>query len=270
MIRRSSLIALVGLLCACAVRAQEADKKTIDAILQEIEMAPCLYARLDASSKPELPRFVAAKLLAYQLADNDSVEQNRKRWSADKPGYAKNFPMRAALFEAVEESENLRSLKVPVTLPLVKGPLIEKKQKKGVLDIQGSLAVSIFKLEQAYKKTDDVSDWRDKQKLPRWKADFDFAQARMQTNLLFLYECDYTFGQVRADTLPKLATNEASWKIVLRPKLNVTEPKAKSLAKARLKLLNQIQKEHAETPWAFFAERESKRDLGMEWMGKKK
>jgi hypothetical protein len=50
----------------------------------------------------------------------------------------------------------------------------------------------------------------------------------------------------------------------------VTETKAKDLVKARAKLLQKIQEDYADTPWAYFAEREGKRDLGMEWAAKKK
>jgi hypothetical protein len=47
-------------------------------------------------------------------------------------------------------------------------------------------------------------------------------------------------------------------------------PHRRDLAKTRIKLLKRIQEEYADTPWAHFAERESKRDLGMERAARKK
>ena len=91
-----------------------------------------------------------------------------------------------------------------------------------------------------------------------------------QRAVIYLLEIDFTLGQIRADGLPKLAKDQSGWEIVARPKISVPETKAKALVKDRLKLLKKIQEEHADSPWSYFAERESKRDLGMEWAAKKK
>jgi hypothetical protein len=252
-------------------QGESADEKVIEQIHREIELARSLYARGEAPVKPAaLPKFAAAKINGYAIADKDSVEQNRKRWLADKNAYAKMFPMRAALFEAAQEADSLQALKIPLTLAGAGAPLPTPKQKAAILQVQISLAMAIFKLEQVHKGMVDVAELRNKQKIARWKADFDFAQARVQTNLIFLWECDFTLGQVRADNLPKLGDGETGWKIISRPKISVTEAKAKALVKDRQKLLKTIQEEHADTPWAYFAERESKRDLGMEWTARKK
>jgi len=271
MIRAVSLACLLA--CALPALGQDkaADDKLIQQIVQEIEQAPSLYVRTEAPAKPEaLPKFAAAKLSNYAVSDKESVEQHRNRWLADKIAYAKVFPMRAALFEAAQEAADLRTLKFPLALAAAGAPLPTPKQKAGIMQFQASLAMAIFKLEQAHKQMEKMADLRSKQKILRWKADFDFVQARVQTNLIFLFECDYTLGQVRADALPKLTPDQDGWKIILRPKISVTEAKAKDLVKTRSKLLKQIQEEYADTPWAHFAERESKRDLGMEWTAKKK
>jgi hypothetical protein len=249
-------------------QGEGADEKVIEQILHEIELLPSLYARNEKPAAP--PKFVASKLAGYGLSAKDSVEQNRKHWTAEKAAYAKAFPTRAAFLEAAHEVENLRALRIPLALAMDGAPLPTPKQKKIALQVQSSLGMAIFKLDQIHKKMNDVADWRDKQTLPRWKADFDFAQARVQTNLIFLMECNYTFGQIRADGLSKLMGDEDGWKIVAAAKIRVPEGKAKTLVKDRLKLLKKIQDENPDTPWAYFAERESKRDLGMEWVPKKK
>ena len=53
-------------------------------------------------------------------------------------------------------------------------------------------------------------------------------------------------------------------------KINVPEATAKSYWKDRARQLTKIQEEYAGTPWAYFAERDGKRDLGMRWQPKKK
>ena len=210
------------------------------------------------------------QLAGYEMTAKDSIEQNRKRWLANKSAYAKIFPLRAALFEAALEAEGLRSLKIPLRLVMDGAPLPTPKQKKIAMQMQSALGMAIFKLEKLHKKMEEAADARDKETSARWNADFDFARARVQTNLIFLIECDYTYGQIRADGLAKLAADEDGWKIVAAPKIRATEGKAKTMVKNRLKLLKKIQDEYPDTPWAYFAERETKRDLGMEWMAKKK
>jgi hypothetical protein len=250
---------------------ESADKRIIEQILQEIELAPSMYARNETPVKPmALPQFAAAKLARYVVADVESVELHRKRWIANKVAYGKAYPMRAPLFEAEQEAKTLRALKIPLTLAAAGAPLPTPQQKAAVLQLQASLAVAIFKLDQVHKGMEDAAEWRNKQKIARWKADFDFAQVRVQTNLIYLLEIDFTFGQIRADGLPKLAKDQSGWVIVARPKISVPEGKAKALVKDRLNRLKKIQEEHADSPWSYFAERESKRDLGMEWVAKKK
>jgi hypothetical protein len=69
--------------------------------------------------------------------------------------------------------------------------------------------------------------------------------------------------------LPPLGPGDTGWKIAFKPKLSVPEGKAKTLAKECRKRLQKMQQDYAETPWAFFAERDSKREWGMAWVTKK-
>jgi len=83
-------------------------------------------------------------------------------------------------------------------------------------------------------------------------------------------EFNFTLGKIRADALPPLNEGEIGWYIVARPKLTIPESKVKALAKDVRNRLKKMQEDHAETPWAFFAERESRGELGMDWAGRKK
>jgi hypothetical protein len=86
---------------------------------------------------------------------------------------------------------------------------------------------------------------------------------------MYLYEYNYTLGQIRADNLPELAPGQSGWRVgISGTKLSVPEPKAKSYAKETTKLWKRIQEEYPDTPWALLAERESMISLGLAWKGK--
>jgi hypothetical protein len=244
----------------------DADAKVVQRVVQEIELVPSLYARDEKAAT--LPKFAAAKLAAYEPSDQDVLEYTRRLWISDKAGYAKTYPLRAAIFDAAQESAELTRLKLVTTLPL---KLVTGKQKTAIV-LQGpaALGMAIFKQEQVHAQFIEAATTRDNEKSVRWKADFDVAQARVQVNLIFLFEYNFTLGQVRADNLPELGKDHDGWKIGSRQKITVTEPKAKNLAKSRATLLKKIQEEHAGTPWAHFAERELAREIGMGWEPKKK
>ena len=260
---------VIGLMPRTAGAGKEdADPQLVQSILQEIELVPFVYARGEAPIKvAALPKFSAVKLASYASGARDESEAERKRWMSAKTAYAKTNPLRAAIFETTQENDTLRKLTMPMMLP---SGVPVPKQKANMLQVQMSLAIALFKLEQAHQQMEEAAEKRAKEKNLRWKADFDFALARVRTNLVYLWEYDFTIGQVRADNLPKLEMDQNGWKIAPRPKISVPEAKAKALLKTRSKHLQKIQEEHAGTPWSYFAERESKRDLGMEWVGKKK
>lgn len=244
---------------------QDADPMLIRRIVQEIDLVPSIYAR--GETAPKLPKFTAGKLSGY--ATDKSADQERAAWKANKTAYARQYPMRAAIFEAAEAADDLRTLKIPMTFPA--GAVAAKQQKAAILNLQASMGQNIFKLEQVLAHMKEAGEKREVEKSKSWQADFDFAVARVQTNLLFLFEYNYIVGQIRADNLPDIdKTKHDGWRIAPRPKITVTESKAKSLAKDCGRLLKKIQEEHPGTPWAFFAERENQREIGLAWEPKKK
>jgi hypothetical protein len=266
--RLTSPCLTLALLFVAPAFAQDADQKTIEAIVQEIEMVPSLYGRNEKPTKLTV-KFSAAKLAPYAAGvEKQTLELERERW---KVSYAQAYPLRAALFEAAQEAESFKALKIQMVFVSPPGPMVAVKQKAYVMQLQEALGKTIFKLEQALKRMLEAEEKRAGEKSLRWKADFDFGHARLQTNLLFLQEYSYALGQIRADAMPALAKDkEDGWRIVARAKITVPETKAKQMSKDRLSLLKKIQEDHPGTPWAYFAELESRRDLGMEWAAKKK
>jgi len=253
-----SLAAVV--LFACAVRGGDAaDKKLVEAIAQEIDLVPGLYVKSqDGGKVKELPTFSAKRLAPYALEKDQTLDKERARWKANKEKYAKDFPLRAAVFEAVEATPI-----VTLTMAL-QGPL-NAKAKAAALDRQRPIGVAIFKLEQSLAQINEADEQRAKETSKRWHANFDFARLRVEGNIAFLMEYNFALGKIRSDQLPDLGPGENGWKLGLRPKLSITESKAKDLYKQRSKLIKKIQEDYPSTPWDYFAERESKYQLGLQW-----
>jgi hypothetical protein len=261
---RSLLLATLLLSFTPAAFAQndEADKKTLKRILEEIALVPSLYAKDDPALRPKkLPKFSSVKLVSYPIGKINTADKERENWRKDKEQYSKEFPHRAAIFEAAAIIEKVNA-GMTIDAPL------DPKQKAMFLLAQEPVGRQIFQLEEILAKMNEAD--RDKEKMRRWLLDADFARARLLGNLAFLYEYSFTLGQIRADNLPELGKGADGWKIGIMPKINVTEPRAKQYVKERAKLLQKIQDDHGGTPWAYFAERDSKRELGMAWVARKK
>jgi hypothetical protein len=185
----------------------------------------------------------------------------------------KDYPLRAAIFEAAEEVEKINKAELPLTFILPKPDKKLKgkekatselaKEKVKMLQRQSYLGTTCFKLEQILARLSEAKI--DQERSKHWQADAVFARARLEQNLIFLYELNFALGQIRADFLPEFGPGDVGWRIEFKPKVRVSEGKVKTMAKECLKRLEKMQQDYAETPWAFFAERDSKRDWGMEW-----
>jgi hypothetical protein len=270
-IRRSiAAIALGTLLCLRApANAGDADAKIVAQLVGEIEQLSSLYAK---NEKPvaiaALPKFSQKAIDRFKVNDVPPLETARERWKANPEQYAKAVPLRGAYFSAAENIEQARRLVVPALF--IPKNAVGPKDKAIFLKKQEPIGVSIFKLEQTLEQMKKAEEKRDKDKSVLWQARFDWARAVLQADLIFLFEYNYTLGQVRADNLPDLASKEDGWKIAFQSKIGVPETKAKELAKQLKKLWGRIQEDYPDTPFAFFAERETRRDLGMTWAARKK
>jgi hypothetical protein len=235
--------------------------------VQEIELVPLLYVQNELPLKFKLlPKFSAKTLMDYHIDKNESVENERERWKAGKAQYAKGYPVRAAVFEA---ATGIVKAEIRATQMSIQRQF-SSKDKVAFLNSQMPLGRAIFVLDQVYASMKEAQERRDEEKSKRWLANYDMAMSRLLADLMFLYEYNYTTGQIRADFLPELSPEHDGWKIGFLPKIGVTEKKAKDFTKERGRLLARIQELYPNTPWAYFAERESRRDVGMVWVAKKK
>lgn len=262
---RALVSAILSVVLVSSVWAGDktADEKTILRIQQEIELVPSLYAKHQgAPNLKGMPKYAAKKLAEYDIDDPQTADKERKRWADDREKYGKDHPLRAAIFEAVEAMDEIQ--KVPPRTVLLRGQ-ITPKLKAAFFEEQAPLGVGIFNLEKILTQMKKADGERKNEKSLRWRMNFDFARARVEGNVLFLFEYNYSLGTIRRDTLPELRPDDAGWRITFHPNMHIDEVKVKRCAEDRAKRLSKLRADHASTPWAFFADIEGDRLLGMLW-----
>jgi hypothetical protein len=243
----------------------------VNSILAEIKLVPPARPARPGVDKPldfsKLPAFSAKGLAPYKTDDYKTIGELRMRYKDDADGFAKKHPIRAVVLDTVEALQ--KSAKMPLRETL-NGP-INPKQKAAFLQQQAAPGEMLFELEQVLVRLRTVADnGLEKEKSKRWRAHFDFAEARLKARIVYIYEYDYLLGQIRTDSLPPLEKGATGWRMEPRAKIQVTEPKAKLYAKDLAKSWTNIEKAYPETPWAAIAARESQIGLGLEWQAVKK
>ncbi len=242
----------------------------VNSILDELRILPAVRdTRLGDASllrAQNLPAFSTEKLNGYKNEGYQNLADLEKRYKGNGEAFANQFPLRSAYFDALAAlQQSQKEVKMRETL---QGP-INPKQKTAFLLEQESPGKSIFRLKEALDAIHQAQKKRDMETSKRWQANFDYAQARLQTRIVYLYEYNFTLGQIRNDNLPELAPGQSGWRIgISGPKLNVTENDAKDLAKKTRKLWEKIESEYPDTPWSLLAQRESKIALGLIWKAK--
>ena len=238
----------------------------INNILSELTVMPQVReTRISNLTATNLPAFSAKKLEAYKTDGYQNLADLQKKYNAGKTAFAKEFPLRAAYFEAVEALQNSSKVRMREVL----ASPIDPKRKAAFLLEQAPLAESMFLLEQALAQMKAAGEEREKETSQRWRANFDYGLARLESRLVYLFEYNYTLGQIRLDNLPELAAGQSGWRVgIAGAKITVTEKKAKDYAKDVRKLWEKIEERYPDTPWDLLAQRESKIALGLAWRPK--
>ncbi|HZZ81127.1 MAG TPA: caspase family protein [Gemmataceae bacterium] len=212
-----------------------------------------------------LPAFPSKTIDSYKPDGYQNLMDLEKKYQKDSEAFAKEFPLRAAYFDALEALKESQKLQMRETL----NSPVDPKRKAAFLNEQEPIGISIFKLNSALAVIKRAEKQREMETSKRWQANFDYMKARLQSRVMYLYEYNYTLGQIRADNLPELAAGQSGWRVgISGAKLNVTENEAKDLAKKTKKLWNEIEERYPDTPWALLAQRESMIALGLTWRAK--
>lgn len=250
----------------------------INSILQDIKKLPAVRKERSGGEDRllkavNLPPFPAKALAQYKPDDGKTLAVLLSELSKQKDPkgtaraqYAKKHPVRVAVIDALAALAKSEHLTMRETL---NGP-INDKQKAAFFNEQKEPGLLIFDLEQVLGDMKQVADDdMDKETSKRWRAHFDFTQARLKARLVYIYEYSFLLGAIRKDELPPLEKGDDGWRMASRKKIQCTEPKAKTYAKEVDKAYKKIQKDYRDTPWEILAYREGLIALGMEWKAKK-
>jgi Caspase domain len=208
-----------------------------------------------------LPVFGAKKLASYKPDGYKDTAELQKRYTKTKEEFAKEFPLRAAVFDALESLQASNKIKM---FEVQRSPVTQER-KNNVRKEQELLGMSTFNLEKALADLKAAGEERDKETSRRWQANFDYTRARLQSRLVYLIEYNYVLSRVRADDLPELAPGQTGWRVGTGKKIAVNEAKAKDFAKDTKKLWDRIMNQYPDTPWSLLAQREKEISLGLQW-----
>ena len=117
----------------------------VDNMLAELRMLPSVRAsRADNGllRAQNLPAFTVKALEGYKTDGYQNIVDLQNKYKKDKDAFTKEFPLRAAYFEAVEALDKSTKLQIREVLP---GP-IDPKSKAAFFNEQVPLGTTIFDL----------------------------------------------------------------------------------------------------------------------------
>jgi len=228
-------------------------------ILDEINRLPPVRASQKQVQAASLPGF-SAKVL-------DEYKPDYKSWP-ELVGMAKDkekYPLRAGVLEAIKVLNDSQKIAMKERLINPGGGAITPAIKKDFAASQKEPGVMIFQMETALADLKAAGEMRDKETSKRWLANYDYALARLQSRLVYLYEYNNILAQVRSDSLPPLEPFHDGWRVGSQKKVQISEPKVKDMVKNINKTWKRIADENPGTPWAILAARENMTALGLVW-----
>ena len=248
---------------------EAAGAATIERILEELRIMPPVRdtraGDISLLRAQNLPAFAAKKIDGYKADGYQNITDLQNKFKNNREAFAKEFPLRAAYFEALEELAESKKVEMREVL----ASPVDPKRKAAFLQEQAPLGISIFKLEGILAIMKDAEEKRESETSKRWQANFDYMRARVYGRIVYLYEYNYILGKIRGDDLPELAPGQTGWRVgVSGSKITVTDQKAKGYAKETQRIWKHIQNEYQDTPWSLLAQRESMFALGLAWRPK--
>ena len=234
----------------------------VRSIMDEINQLPPARSTQKPLEATSLPTFSAKVLDAYKA--------DYKSWTEleDMAKDKEKYPLRAAVLEAIRITRDSQKIKMRETL-FNPGGQISAQIKAAFLKDQSEPGVMIFEMEKVLADMKAAAEMRDKESSKRWQANFDYALARLQSRLVFIYEYNNLLAQVRGDSLPALEGGQNGWRVGSRKKVQINEPKVKDMVKNIEKTWKRLAEENSGTPWAVLAQRERMSALGLEWRATK-
>jgi hypothetical protein len=188
-------------------------------------------------------------------------------------GKMEQFPLRAAVAQAIAALQNSASLSIRPTLSGAKDQALANLKKDITAEQQNILAPHQLELKEALQDLnggpltaiDDEMKALRKKETKRWQVLYDFVSLRLKSRLIYVADYNFILGQFRGDTRADLGVGDRLWRLAPKGKLSTNENLYKDLALDVKKGLEKLVKDYPDTPWALQAQRESELLLGVYW-----
>jgi hypothetical protein len=259
-------IAFVPGMSMCQTKDTADPKKTppakmddVLAIFAEIDLPPLKPAgeALDYRKLTEDNPFPAGALKAYGIV-GPSFDEIQK----DPQKFARNFPIRAAVVDAV-----ILLRKPAPALPFeIRSPIndglkrtIEKQYQRTVAAIQGDLEEMDARLTRVgLKKKRDKPD--------RWLAHYDYVSAEVKLRIAWCNEYNLCLAKARTEPLTELdpKLNQNCWRLVAGAKMQSLKD-IRDLADEAKQALADLEKSYPDTPWALLGAKQKDIQVGLHW-----
>lgn len=230
----------------------------VTGIVDELNHLPPVRAQQKPRSVASLPAFTAEALADYA--------PDYKNWNelVEMAEDKSKYPLRAAVLRAIQATQESEKLEMRESLTNPGGPITPQVKSQFAAN-QKDPGMLIFELEKALNEVKEAGAKRNEETSKRWLAHYDYAQARLQERLVYLYEYDNILAQVRRDDMPALEPIHNGWRVGSERKVQIKEPKVREMVKDIGKTWKRIARENPGTPWAVLAKRESLTALGLVW-----
>jgi hypothetical protein len=135
---------------------------------------------------------------------------------------------------------------------------------------QETVAQKVLVLKDSLKYLDAKGEMHRAKESKRCQALYDFVLLRLKARLSYLYEYNFNLALIRSDSLIPLEGGDKLYRLTPQERLQVNEPVIRQYTKDLKKGWIELTKNHPQTPWAYFAEREQSVMLGLSWQPGKK
>lgn len=252
----------------------EENKKLVEGVLDQIGTPP-IKAKV-AHELPilydALPPFSAEMLKKFQDDPNSPLRQpvqdaRAMLWAISPDQPPSSLKVEVAMARRKYQEVRLNVLNEGYRAPSGRD---EAQFKKRVENDERKVAMLMRAVEDALMQLRDpkVVEARENEKSKRWQANYDFMLARVEMQYAYLFEYQSMLGSMRKEFPPRNPELHSGWKLASQAKLQGDSIGKKS-AKDAQKLLSNIIKNNAGSPWEVLAKREKLTNLGLEWQAAK-
>ena len=170
------------------------------------------------------------------------------------------YPVRVAVLEAAEALRTHGSVSL---IDYVGAGSNGEAAKKSILAQQREPARIYQDLKEKVEALRELAEMKGEE-TKRWQAHYDYILAQTLARMAYVHEYNLMQGKIRKDDLPPLEQFHIGHRLASRERLQ-SDQEVRGLAAESKKLLQQIAKKYAGTPWEILAKRERFTALGLEW-----